>query len=138
MRDVSFPVRRAWIIFLANILPNVPVFDAKADNETGNYIILFEAASNNESTKDKFDYGYSLTIDIVTRFRGGGATSKIVDDISNTILSAMEPTPGVYGIAVDGFRVISLKAEAKPINAQFGGEHIIRKLLTINHLLTEE
>lgn len=137
MKDASYALRVGYFALLDNVL-SVPVYDAKADDAaSGNYVVLSEQTDATDSSKDSFEYQHTITVDVVTRFKGNAATSKTADDIANAISQAVQPTPGTCGVTVTGFNILTTTRSSKDLKAQFGTEYIIRKLLTFSHLLTE-
>lgn len=117
----------------------VPVYDAYGVPDTAEkpYILLSSVADVGQNTKDHFGYLASFQVDVVTGFAKGVGSIKQAATIASAICGLLEPTPGGTGLVLDGYYVITTVIDARPLSTQTPTETIIRRILTITHLITE-
>lgn len=144
MKDPHQIVRKAfWETFVNNQLfalfdgsaNDVRVYDEEVNvREDGLYIILSTQGGTDNSTKHCFRTDCTINIDIVNKTELS-VDKRIVDDISEQILEAVLPFPGVCNLTTQsGFQFLNLQLEnTNYLNLQISPtKSIIRKILTFS------
>lgn len=135
MKDVSKGLRMAiWNVLngaLTYDSVNVPVSDERTDQNVPRYVILStQSGTPIERNDSAWVTRATILLDIVQKT--DSVSKDGLDDISNSIMEIIQPTPTTIGITPPaGFQYTNLEREERSLSLQLNSvESITRKLLT--------
>lgn len=117
----------------------VPVFDAYGvpDKAQRPYILLSPVSDVDTNTKDSFGYLAAMQVDVVTAFPKGEGGGNDAGNIASLACGLIQPTPTSSGLSLEDHDVITTSIDIRPFSNQSPTETIIRKIITITHLIRE-
>lgn len=141
--DITNALKKSYVALLKGHVSYegkiVPVFDAYAVPDTAKrpYILLSSVSDTDSNTKDSFGYLAAMQVDVVTAFAKGEGGENDAGQIASMVCGLVQPTPTGSGLDVEGHDVITTSIDIRPFTNQSPTETIIRKILTITHLIRE-
>lgn len=133
MINPSPHIRKAFYTLLNGAVwfdgQQVPVYDLEGRGED-KMILIGESTVQDESTKHSFCGTFQQLIEVVTEGKGF-ATRKAADEIGNSIMHKVQPTPRGIGISSTEFQIFGLqRLSCSYINEEgANGSKIVRLLI---------
>lgn len=143
MKDVNYPLRKAYIIALANmVVDGIPIpvyYPAVPEEETSKaYILLSQPSNVDNGTKNSSDTDTSMQLKIIT-WDEGSNSGKLADMIANEIFARIYPIPqATLDLSADNINMVS--TELSNDNTQDYGSvnnrFFIDRYLTFKHFIS--
>ena len=138
MKNPAPYIRKAFFSLL-NGTVGVPVFEGEGDASLHEQIIIADQSWTDRSTKHSFTGTFSQLIEIVTEVPGKKASRNRVDEIGETVMQLVQPTPRTIGLAETEFQIIGLNKENQSylIEESGSGSKIVRLLIRYGFIVNQ-
>lgn len=141
MRDVNYPLRKAYVSALAGLQYNsiaVPVFYPEAPPDyVGNYIVLSNVSNNDGGTKYKSSTSTAITVNIYT-YDSVSNSGRAADDIASEVLTRIYPDRQTHlDLSADNLQCVTteLSNDNTQDYGQTGERKYIDRVLTFRHVI---
>ena len=143
MKDVNYPLRKAYMLALANMVVDsvtVEVFYPAAPEEyTGKaYILLSQPSNVDNGTKNSSDTDTSMQLKIITWNEGSNA-GKLADLIANEVFARIYPIPqSTLDLSADNINMVSteLTGDQTQDYGTVDNRFFIDRYITFKHFIS--
>lgn len=140
MKDVDFIYRSAIYTALNGAITYggnvIKIFSGYAETTDNLYIVIGDSSVTNNNNKHKFGNTATITIEVVHHLTRG-VTYKEVDDVYNSMMTILIPSPQTAGFNMGvNFQALNVTAESNHFLEQTL-EKVLRKIVRVQSLIIE-